>query len=433
MDPSLHALTATLLCERCDEARWSLAGTAGGLQLVCGGCGVRPAFRDGILQTTLAMEPAAVHERESVPTTELNPEVGGWSEAIGSFETIDPGLAAAYRSLPYGDASFRFSEPGYFANVQRFAEEFDFVTSELRARLPAGRLLDLGADGTWSTARLAASGFTCIALDITDHLRLAEVYQRTGPRYALVNADMHARVFRDESFDAITAFNVLHHSSALPRLAANIARMLRPGGVLAIVEPYVQNAAQQASFGAEQSEHGINENVYTLEHWHRVFTEVGLTLQVYGLSDSFNALFVKPGATPVESFEFADGHAAAFYGAALEVSPASATVARGQAARFTVSVRNTGRAAWASRGPAPVRLSYHLSRRLDSGLVSHEFNNPRTLLPLFVPPGETRTFDVAIELPDAGTYEVEFDLVHETRVWFAERGARTAMATLTVA
>ena len=33
-----------------------------------------------------------------------------------------------------------------------------------------GVLLDVGADGTWSTAQLSRRGLTCIALDITDHL-----------------------------------------------------------------------------------------------------------------------------------------------------------------------------------------------------------------------------------------------------------------------
>lgn len=188
-----------------------------------------------------------------------------------------------------GAKSRRFRRPRtirYFANVRRFAGEFDFVTSQIGRRIQTGRLLDVGADGTWSTARLAARGFSCVALDITDHLRLAHVYQQVHPPYALVNADMHAPTFRDGAFDVVTAFNVLHHSSLLPALVANLVRMLRPGGVLGMVEPYVQNEAQGAAFGAAQSEQGINENVHTVDHWCAVCSAAGLVLDAYSLSDS---------------------------------------------------------------------------------------------------------------------------------------------------
>jgi SAM-dependent methyltransferase len=368
--------------------------------------------------------PEVGQERASVPATEMTPELGGWKEAYTPATDPASSLAQAYLSLPYGNGSEHFQQPGYFQNVQRFAAEFDFVMRHLPTR---GLLLDVGADGTWSTAQLARRGLTCIALDITDHLTLSQLFQTACPPYALINVDMHEPVFRDDAFDAITAFNAMHHSTRLEALAANLARSLKPGGVLGFVEPYVQNAQQEAAFGAPQSALGINENVHTIERWAAAFAAAGLTLEAYSLSDSFNAVYRK-----TSTGDAAPGVLADYYDAMLSVTPESVAMRVGEAREFAVTVASRGRAAWASRGPTPVRLSYHVSRVTEAGREMTAFDNERTLLPFFVGGDQPATFYVAVAIKEPGTYELEFDLVHEARCWFRERGGKSAAAHVTV-
>jgi SAM-dependent methyltransferase len=353
----------------------------------------------------------------------MAPELGGWREVY--TPATDPGssLAQAYLSLPYGNDSAHFQEPGYFQNVRRFAEEFDFIARHLP---PSGVLLDVGADGTWSTAQLSRRGLTCIALDITDHLTLSRLFHTACPPYALVNVDMHEPAFADEAFDAITAFNALHHSTRLDALAANLARMLKPGGVLGFVEPYVQNAEQEAAFGAPQSALGINENVHTVSRWHQAFSDAGLTLERYFLSDSFNAVFRRSS----------DGRDAAapesdFYSAELTLDAPPTRMRAGETYEFAVTVASRGRAGWVSRG-IPLRLSYHVWRLTPSGREIAAFDNERTRLGSLISPGDPQTFVVTVSLGEPGVYEIEFDLVHEGHTWFAERGGRPATATVTV-
>src|SRR5688500_5837861 len=238
---------------------------------------------------------------------------------------------------------------------------------------------------------------------------------------------MHEPVFRDGAFDAITAFNAMHHSKRLDALAANLARSLKPGGVLGFVEPYVQNAQQEAAFGAPQSALGINENVHTIERWAQAFARAGLTLEAYSLSDSFNAVYRKATAVARPSEVVAD-----YYESMLSVVPAVADLPAGAAREFAVTVASRGRAAWASRGPTPVRLSYHLSRVTAAGRQMVAFDNERTLLPSFVGGDAAATFEVPVAITEPGTYEVEFDLVHEARCWFRERGGSTAVARVAV-
>ena len=397
--------------------------------VACAACQHAHRIENGILHVNVHNEhDEVIQERQSVPATEMAPELGGWIEAYTPATDPASDLAQAYLSLPYGNGSVHFQQAGYFQNVSRFAREFDFI---LRHLPRSGLLLDLGADGTWSTARLASRGLTCIALDITDHLSLAHLFQKKYPRYALVNVDMHEPVFADQAFDAVTAFNALHHSKRLDTLAKNIARVLKPGGVVGFVEPYVQNPQQEADFGAPQSALGINENVHTIDRWHRAFSDAGLHLEVYSLSDSFNAIFRRP-QTSGPGLQGSGPTLEDFYASSLQVSPTSTSVDAGSTVDFRVTVESLGRAAWASRGPVPVRLSYHMSRVTSEGPVMIAFDNDRTLLPDFVCPGTPAEFVVPVVIAAGGTYEVEFDLVHESRCWFKERGGHTARATVTV-
>lgn len=423
--PGLPALLSVLHCPACHERRWEVDTVRQTVR--CAACDHAHVIENGVLHVNVGDEHAEViQERESVPATEMHPELGGWTEAYTPATDPESSLAQAYLSLPYGNDSPHFQQAGYFQNVRRFAPEFDFI---LRHLPRAGRLLDLGADGTWSTAQLARHGLTCVALDITDHLSLAHLFQTKCPEYGLVNVDMHEPVFVDQAFDAVTAFNALHHSKRLDALAGNIARVLKPGGVLGFIEPYVQNAQQEADFGAPQSALGINENVHTIERWHRAFAAAGLELVVFSLTDSFNAMYCRP---QVSGRRAQDAVLDGFYASALHVTPTSGDVAAGAVVTFQVTVESLGRAAWASRGPEPIRLGYHLLRLTPEGPAMVAFDNPRTLLTDFVCPGVPVTFDVPVMLAERGTYDIEFDLVHETQCWFKDRAGQTAGARVSV-
>lgn len=425
---TLPLLLSVLQCHVCHDSQWQTVPLSSSAALVtCAGCGQRHRFEGGILKIGNADEHVDVtNEKAAVLLTELSPELGGWKEVVSSASTIDPALRAAYLSLPYGDGSFRFDEPGYFANVSRFAPEFDFILRHLPAT--GGRLLDLGADGTWSTARLASRGFECVALDITDHLTLGDVFQSVYPAYARIIVDMHAPVFGDARFDVITAFNAMHHSRRLPLLAERIGAMLKPGGVLAFVEPYVQNEEQALAFGGPQLDVGINETVRTVVEWDQAFRDAGLSIVRCALSDSFNAIYRKPlgGESPRALHIGADGLIDGYYAAQLTGVVVTPSVAANTEAEFRITVSNSGPAAWASRGPHPTRLSYHVSRVEDEGAVRLlAFENPRVELPRFIDAGEKQELAVRALFREPGLYELEFDLVHEMRRWFSEHGGKT--------
>ena len=166
----------------------------------------------------------------------------------------------------------------------------------------------------------------------------------------------------------------------------------------------------------------------TRNRWLALTWVSGLTLERYWFTDSFNAIYRKGSAVQV-----ADGPEADFYAADLALDASPVTMRAGETSEIAITVASRGRAAWASRGPIPLRLGYHLWRRGPSGRDAVAFDNERTMLTSLVCPGDPQTFVVPVIIGEPGVYEIEFDLVHEGRTWFAERGGRTATATVTVA
>jgi len=126
----------------------------------------------------------------------------------------------------------------YDAIAERY-EEIDGRRSEglkrwLRARLvelreaaPGGRLLDIGS-GSGLVARCADGIFAHrVGTDISPEILRAnaDAFDES------VACDCDALPFADESFDAVTCFAVLHHLHSFDGLVAEVARVLRPGGV----------------------------------------------------------------------------------------------------------------------------------------------------------------------------------------------------------
>lgn len=378
-------------------------------------------MRDGVLFVDLPGErPEVEAERSGVVATERNAALGGINESFDDLARAEGALKEAILALPDGDDSHYYREPGYFLNVKNSLRGFRFITERLRVQ--AGqRLLDVGADLTWSTNHFAREGLRCTALDVNHHLPVGTLFQaRYGAAYDMVRADMQAPVFRSDAFDVVVAFNALHHGGDIDRLALNLARVLAPGGRLAAVEPYCVSASQQAESGRAQIDSGINEHTYMLDEWHQAFTRAGLALEEVMVADACNMIYRKPEPHDRVA-EQATMLERAYRGRLVAAHP-SAEVRPGAPVEVHVDVTNAGNATWCSDGGLPIRASYHLSRRDGDGLALVSFDGRRTAIP-DIRPGSTMTCAIVVEAPaEPGDYVVTLDLVQEGLCWFAQRG-----------
>ena len=112
---------------------------------------------------------------------------------------------------------------------------------------PAHRLLDLGCGGGRHAFEALRRGAVVVPLD-ADATELAEVSATAGamldagelPNGAtggVVNGDALSLPFADATFDRIIAAEVLEHIWADERAVAELTRVLRPGGRMAVTVP----------------------------------------------------------------------------------------------------------------------------------------------------------------------------------------------------
>jgi SAM-dependent methyltransferase len=114
-----------------------------------------------------------------------------------------------------------------------YKERRAILTRELR-RLPApGRALDIGAAGGGNTRVLMAHGWRALALEYSDSV--ADVARARG--ISASRADARELPVRSGSCGLVTAFDVLEHIDEDYLAAAEIARVLQPGGTALIAVP----------------------------------------------------------------------------------------------------------------------------------------------------------------------------------------------------
>jgi len=160
-------------------------------------------------------------------------------EAIKQW-THDPcGFSVTQGITPY-------SEEFYQRIDQNRYEEY---APWMKAIMPFGqfpdkKLLEIGFGMGTDLFQFAAAGSHVYGVDLSPaHLEIAQ------KRFALYNVPANLRLadaenlpFKNETFDAVYSFGVIHHSPDTPKCIAEIHRVLKPGG-RAIISVYHKNSA----------------------------------------------------------------------------------------------------------------------------------------------------------------------------------------------
>jgi 2-polyprenyl-6-hydroxyphenyl methylase/3-demethylubiquinone-9 3-methyltransferase len=116
-------------------------------------------------------------------------------------------------------------------------ERFAARLSELSP--PPGRILDFGCGTGEIAAAMDHMGYQVTGCDIAE--RMIEIARSshggTATKWICLKPDWEALPFGDCSFDGVVASSVFEYLVDVQRVAAEVSRVLRPGGVLLLTVP----------------------------------------------------------------------------------------------------------------------------------------------------------------------------------------------------
>lgn len=194
-------------------------------------------------------------------------------------------------------AALRFARSDEFRCVARWAQSG-------RIKPPA-RVLDLGAGRgiaslAWSVYGYAVTALEPDASDLVGSGAIRELTRRTGVPMEVLESNGESIPLDSQSVDLVYTRQVLHHASNLRAMCAEIARVLRPGGLcVATREHVVSDQTELEKFWQNHPVHQLagGEMAYKESEYCMALTLAGLTkVKVYGPWDTIVNYFpVEPG------------------------------------------------------------------------------------------------------------------------------------------
>jgi uncharacterized protein YbaR (Trm112 family) len=250
---------------RCPLCHASLAA-AGGV-LTCSRCGRTYEVENAI--------PLMLHEDLPGAREKLG-EAAGWVEKARSEGWYEPDDAVD-AVLPFVNEELGWDNPTWLANSHSFRLLLGRYVEDARGL----RVLEVGAAKAWAARFWLERECEFVATDILvdDNIGLGR-----GAFYGdfgRVQADGEHLPFPDEAFDLVYCFATLHHALDLSRMVGEMARVARPGAVVAGLNEGTRGLRRSPENPdqASEKELGINEHVHTVWAYAAAFARAGLVVR----------------------------------------------------------------------------------------------------------------------------------------------------------
>ena len=334
---------------------------------------------------------------------------------------------------------------------------------------PGMTVMEFGAGTCWASRFLSQLGCHVIATDVSaTALRIgAELYARqppfgNTPEPRFLPFDGRRLNLPDESVDRIMCLDAFHHVPGPGRVLAELARVLKPGGVAGFAEPGPDHSKSEKS-QYEMKTFGVVENDVDIHSIWQAAKRVGFTNMKLAL---FNIPLVQLELQEFDNF-LSGGNSAArrwtettrefmesqrnfflFKGepagsdsrfrpgleAKIRMSPTTLVVNE-ESITLRAQVRNTSNSVWLPRsaGLGAVLLGcnvYDNKGKLFRPSYHWEALTPGEGRPIL--PGESIECDVNIPALPKGSYVLEFDMVSNDVCWFALNGSPQPRVALEV-
>lgn len=181
------------------------------------------------------------------------------------------------------------------ASAERFYRSTEWIATRALLPLPPGEALDLGAGRGIASYALARDGWDVTALEPDPSAIVGSGAIRSLADAVDMNIDVkedwgEALPFSDKSFDIVLCRQVLHHARDLQSLVNEVARVLKPGGLMVATREHVISKAEDLPAFLE---HHPLHYLYGGEH--------AFLLQEYKDAISSSGLQLKKSLNPLES------------------------------------------------------------------------------------------------------------------------------------
>jgi SAM-dependent methyltransferase/uncharacterized protein YbaR (Trm112 family) len=270
----LARVTELLEILRCPFCRSTLRDDGG--ELVCTGCSRRFARSGDGIPLMLHVELPGAREKLI--------EAEGWLEkarAEGWYEPDD----AVDRVLPFVNRELGWNDPNWLANGHSFQVLLDRYIQGARGL----RVLEVGAAKAWAARFWLERDCEYVATDILVDPKIGLGRGAFYGEFGRVQADGENLPFADATFDVTYCVATLHHALDLPKMVREMARVTKPGGVVAGLNEGTRGIARSSDNPeqAGEKELGINEHVHTVWSYLAAFVRAGVVVRRMERSDGW--------------------------------------------------------------------------------------------------------------------------------------------------
>lgn len=142
--------------------------------------------------------------------------------------------------------------------------------------VPGQRVLDLGCGPADGVSWLLERGVQAQGLDYSQGM-LSSAAREPALRGRLVRGDAGRLPFREAAFDKLVCTNSFHHYPDGPAALREMRRVLKPGGLLVLVDPRADHPFGRLAIDVvENVVFGLKEvHIHTAEAWHGMLRQAG--------------------------------------------------------------------------------------------------------------------------------------------------------------
>ena len=284
-------------------------------------------------------------------------------------------------------------------------------------------VLDMGIGYGWTSEWLVRLGYRAVGIDITRDYLLAGLPRMGIYQPYLVVADIENLPFQQGIFDAVLSYDSFHHLPNRNRAMQQVDRVMKPGTLLAMVEPGKDHESHPQS-QAVMDQYGILEVGLDKDDLISYIQNTSLgDVQHYRSDAHPHSMYTVKKAGKLVLDSISPG----FLDALIEVKDHNLVSFQAPAsADMDFTIHNIGDTVWLSSTPGEIgeiRLGAFLYDG-DRNLLQAGYAEVSLLSP--VAPGESASFSASIPLPpQPGNYILEFDMRAANGIWFREFYFRT--------